>query len=447
MSPKSPSTRKSTQRERLIEGMIAVANRDGYAGANVSQVIAHAGVSRPTFYDYFADKDDCFLAAHADIAESLCEHIQIAVQQAPPAQAPQAAVRRLLARAEEAPARTQFIATQAMAGGPRALDARDRTIVRIDEIIEAARARLGARVPTPDLPNRALIGATQTLLSNSLHRRERNLTKLADELVAWIESYDRPAGKRRWRTLEPGPSPGPSPYVAELPVEPPPPIPSGRTRLSSEEIAQNQRWRILFAAAEAAADKGYTAVTVADIATVARVDKRVFYTHFRDKQEAFMAAHELGFQQTMAIAASAFFSAESWPERIWRGIHAGTYFAATHPSIARIGYVESHAIDASAIQRARDSVAAFTIFLQEGNQRIAEPRSQPAMNAIAAAVSEIGYQQCRHGHPDQLPRMAYLIAYLALAPFLGPNAANRFIDRKLQGRALQAVGAGTGEQL
>ncbi|HEY2282822.1 MAG TPA: TetR/AcrR family transcriptional regulator [Solirubrobacteraceae bacterium] len=431
MSSKPPPTRKSTQRERLIEGMIASANRNGYAGANVSQVIAHAGVSRPTFYDYFADKDDCFLAAHADISESLCEHIGVAVEQAPPAQAPQTAIRRLLQRAEEEPARAQFIATQAMAGGPRALDARDRTIVRIDEIIETARAGLGARTQTPDLPNLALIGATQLLLSNSLHNRERNLTTLADELAVWIESYDRPAGKHRWRTLEPGPSPGPSPYVSELPSEPPPPIPSGRTRLSSNEIAQNQRWRILFAAAEAAANRGYTATTVADIATVARVDKRVFYSHFRDKQEAFMAAHELGFQQTMTVGANAFFSAESWPERIWRGVHAASQFAATHPSIARVGYVEAHAIGPSAVQRRKDSVAAFTIFLQEGNQQNGQPQSQTAMDAIAAAISEVAYQQCRHGHPDQLPRMSYVVTYLALAPIIGPSAANRFIDGKL----------------
>lgn len=426
-----PSTRKATQRERLIEGMIAAANRAEYAGANVSQVIANAGVSRPTFYDYFADKDDCFLAAHRDISDSLCEYIRVAVEQAPPEQAPQTAVRRLLQRAEAEPARAQFIATQAMAGGPRALDARDQTIVQIEQIVEAARAELPARTPTPDLPTRVLIGATQSLLSQSLHRGEHNLTALADELTRWLDRYDRPAGEHRWRRLEPGPSPGPSPYISELPMEPPPPIPSGRTRLSSDEIAQNQRWRILFAAAETAADKGYTATTVADIATLARVDKRVFYTHFRDKQQAFMAAHELGFQQTMAIVASAFFSAESWPERVWRGIHAAGQFAATHPSIARIGYVESHAIGASAIQRSKDSSAAFTIFLQEGNQQTRKPQPPLAMDAIAAAVSEVGYQQCRNGHADQLPRLAYHAAYLALAPFLGPGAASEFIDGKL----------------
>ena len=37
----SQTDRKSTQRERLIAGMVEAARRHGYAGANVSQVISH----------------------------------------------------------------------------------------------------------------------------------------------------------------------------------------------------------------------------------------------------------------------------------------------------------------------------------------------------------------------------------------------------------------------
>jgi AcrR family transcriptional regulator len=57
---------KHTQRERLLAGMVAAANQHGYAQATVSAVIEHAGISRPTFYEYFADRDACFLAALED---------------------------------------------------------------------------------------------------------------------------------------------------------------------------------------------------------------------------------------------------------------------------------------------------------------------------------------------------------------------------------------------
>ena len=50
---KSKSGRKGTQRKRLIAGMIDVANRNGYANASISAVTTAAGVSKPTFYEYF----------------------------------------------------------------------------------------------------------------------------------------------------------------------------------------------------------------------------------------------------------------------------------------------------------------------------------------------------------------------------------------------------------
>jgi AcrR family transcriptional regulator len=38
----------------------------GYAGTTVSKVLEGAGVSRRTFYEQFADKDDCLLVAYDD---------------------------------------------------------------------------------------------------------------------------------------------------------------------------------------------------------------------------------------------------------------------------------------------------------------------------------------------------------------------------------------------
>lgn len=431
INTRSPKGRKATQRDRLLAGMLATANRDGYAGANISAVIAHAGVSRPTFYDYFADKDDCFLAVHRDISGRLLAQIRRAVAQAPPEQAPQTAIRRLIQRAEAEPAQAQFLANEAMAGGPHALDERDSTISQIEKIIERARAKTSPETPTPDLPTRVLIGATHWLLSPRLRRNEQDFTVFADEMVGWIESYNQPSGEHRWRTLKPEAPLGSSPHVSELPSNPPPPIPSGRTRMSSSEIAQNQRWRILFATAETAARKGYTATTITDITTAARMDKRAFYTHFRDKQQAFLAAHELAFQQTMAVAVSAFFSAGTWPERIWQSIHAAGQFNATH-SIARVIYLESHALGAPAIQRVEDNHAAFTIFLQEGNQHAIQPQTRTAMEAIVAAGFEIGYHHFRRGgdQAQQGTRFLPHAAYVALTPFLGPRTVNDFIDSK-----------------
>jgi AcrR family transcriptional regulator len=424
--------RKNTQRARLLAGMIAAANRDGYAGANVAQVISHAGVSRPTFYDYFTDKDDCFLQTNRDIAERLLAQIRDAVADAPPERALQAAVRRVTQRAEAQPAQGCFLANATMAGGPRALDERDRTIGEIERIVQDARSKTPPGALSPDLPTRVAIGSAHWLLSPHLRRGQTDLTQLADEIVAWTERYEQPYREHRWHTLQPGPPPPSSPHVSELALHAPQPLAPGRSRLSSPEIARNQRERIMYATAELAAHKGYTATTIAEITRAAHVDQRVFYTHFRDKQQAFLAVHEMAIHQIFALGARAFFSAASWPERIWQGILASSQFQATYPSISHMGFVEAHAVGAPAIQRIEDSHRAFAIFLQEGNRHTPTPLSDTAMQAITAAVFEIGYHQTRSGRGGELSRHAHLATYLALAPYLGPQAANEFIDAKLR---------------
>jgi AcrR family transcriptional regulator len=426
------SDRKSTQRERLIAGMIASAHRYGYAGANVSQVIAHAGVSRPTFYEYFADKDDCFLAAHRELSRLLIWEIGRAVTAEAPEQAVQAAIRTLIKLSEEYPDRAAFLTNEAMAAGWRGLDERDRLIEEIAQVVEQARIRTPARTPTPDLPIQLVIGAGRWLLAPALRRGERDLSALADDFIRWVECYETPNGEHRWHELRLGPELPPSPHESQISLRPLPAIPPGRSKLSKSEIARNQRERILYATATQATAKGYTVTTIADITAAAGVDRRIFYKHFSDKQQAFLAVHELGIQQVMALSASAFFSATSWPDRIWEAMRASAQFQATDQTVTHIALVESHAVGASAIQRIDDSRAAFTLFLHEGNQYRDHPASRTAMEAIAGAIFEICYRQARHGRGDQTSCLVGNGAYIVLAPFIGPAAANKFIDQKLR---------------
>ncbi len=69
---------RAVQRERLIVAMLAAAAKLGYREANVQDVIDRAGVSRPTFYEHFANKEDCFLAAFDTSAERLTQKVTAA---------------------------------------------------------------------------------------------------------------------------------------------------------------------------------------------------------------------------------------------------------------------------------------------------------------------------------------------------------------------------------
>ncbi len=496
-----PAGRRETQRERLLAGVVAVANHEGHVAANVSAVIAQAGVSRPTFYEYFAGTEDCFLAALADANERLLASVRDALGEAgePSAAAsgPRtaqdarggSALRAVLAAlvdfARATPELARFAMSESLGGGPKALAARDETIGEIADLAECARRPASAAAhtsdapdlpdardlpDTPDLPLWLAIGTACRLLASRLRRGLPISSALLEELIVWIESYARAADSRRWRDSPLGAPAGPSPYVPDSPMRPPQSLGRGRPKISEEEVAENHRQRLLFAAAALAAERGYAGTTIAEIAKRARLDRRVFYTHFRDKQHIYAAVYDFGFQRLLAVTAGAFFAGGSWPERVWEGTRGLAQFLENNSALASVGFVEVYAIGPSAVQRIEDGVSAFTVFLQEGYQYEPRAASPPrlAVEAIATSFVEVVYHQTRASRAEggasesaagagtgaagtgaadagaagasagradaSRPGMrgaVGLLAFVCLAPFLGEGPAVEFVAERL----------------
>jgi AcrR family transcriptional regulator len=61
------------QRDRLAAGAIAAIAERGYHEASITEICAAAGVSRRTFYSYFASKEQCYLETFDLIGEHLRE--------------------------------------------------------------------------------------------------------------------------------------------------------------------------------------------------------------------------------------------------------------------------------------------------------------------------------------------------------------------------------------
>jgi AcrR family transcriptional regulator len=429
--------RKSTQRERLLSGVVAAANRDGYARANVSAVISEAGVSRPTFYEYFADKDDCFVAALADVQGRLMALLRATVREEPPGRALHGSIRALVDFAGAEPAMARFLTNESMAGGAVALDARDRGIAAIERVIQGRYKDVGPDALIPDFSSRMLIGGIYRLLASRLRRGEPNLAGLLADLLGWIDAYGKPIAEHRWRSLKAAAAPPPSPFLAEMPLRAPELLPPGRPRLAQREVAENQRQRIMFAATRLAQDKGYNATTIGDITKLAGVDGRVFYSMFADKQDAFMAVHEVGFQRVMDVTATAFFSGATWPERNWEAGRAFTQFLEGNPLVANVGFVEAYAVGPGAVQRVEDSHSAFAMLLQEGYQHVPEETRPPrlVLEAIITTIFETVYHRTRAGGGPRLPGLLPHMTFLILAPFMGPEKADAFIKEKLAAQA------------
>jgi len=172
------------------------------------------------------------------------------------------------------------------------------------------------------------------------------------------------------------------------------------------------------------------AATVAEISKRAGLDTRAFYRLFRDKQHALAAAREHLFRHMMAVTAAAFITAESWPQRVWEALRAFVACLEHNPTLAHLTLVDSQSAAPRAVDRIDEMALAFTIFLEEGFRY--EPKdacpSDLALQAIAASVVELGYQHSRDSTHLRLSGLLPHLGFIALAPFLGANATNEFLD-------------------
>jgi AcrR family transcriptional regulator len=130
---------RAIQRERLLAAMIATVTEIGYNALTVQNVLARAGISRPTFYEQFEDKEDCFLAAFDACTAQMWERIEAAVASAGPGWREQlrsgiATLLQFIAEEREA---ARVVIVEARASSPAGLLRRDAVLDRFASCIDA----------------------------------------------------------------------------------------------------------------------------------------------------------------------------------------------------------------------------------------------------------------------------------------------------------------------
>jgi AcrR family transcriptional regulator len=75
---------EAVQRERMLAAMLRAVNEIGYHDVTVKDALDRAGVSRPTFYEHFENKEACFLAAFDAAAKRLRDRVEAVVSESGP---------------------------------------------------------------------------------------------------------------------------------------------------------------------------------------------------------------------------------------------------------------------------------------------------------------------------------------------------------------------------
>lgn len=94
-------------RQRLLDALAACIAEIGYQKTTVADIVRRARTSRRTFYEYFADRESCFVALLTDTHEDMIARISAAVDpHAPWRSQVRQAVHAWIAAAEATPALT-----------------------------------------------------------------------------------------------------------------------------------------------------------------------------------------------------------------------------------------------------------------------------------------------------------------------------------------------------
>jgi AcrR family transcriptional regulator len=118
-------------------------------------------------------------------------------------------------------------------------------------------------------------------------------------------------------------------------------LPRGRHALDPEDVLRDQRERLLAAVPAVAAERGYEAMSVADIVKAAAVSRNAFYRNFSDKQECVAVAHELGHERLFEVLSSGCYEGATIEKRVGGALDAALDILATEPPLARLLFVEA----------------------------------------------------------------------------------------------------------
>ena len=190
-------------------------------------------------------------------------------------------------------------------------------------------------------------------------------------------------------------------------------------------MVQNQRERILSAIGDVISVAGYADMSVEDVIVTAGVSRRTFYEHFKNKQDAFLAAYDAVLLQLLALVQDAIAQEETFTARMRAGLLAFLDFMAREPAFARMCIVEALAAGPEAVARRNGAMATFATLIADNARELGTPLEPRPLTAetIVGGIYEVVYTRIVRGEIRGLPELLPDLLYAALLPYQGKEAA------------------------
>jgi AcrR family transcriptional regulator len=160
----------SFQRVRMVKALIETVSVHGYQDTSVAAIVATARASRRTFYEHFADRDDCLLAAF-DAAVWEMTDLAVKAYQVPGcwSERVRAALQAVLVFLEDEPTIASLVFVESPQAGPRVRARRAEVMKTLAAALDAGRPQPAQTLPV--LTAETIVGGAITVVHTRLAER------------------------------------------------------------------------------------------------------------------------------------------------------------------------------------------------------------------------------------------------------------------------------------
>lgn len=402
------------QRTRLHGAMVEAVSASGYERASVRQVVALAGVSRRSFYELFANKQECFLATFDAISARGMKGIRLAYQDSEGTLEDRlgAAYKQFLegVRSHWKDARLTIVEAQTVV--PAGLERLLRTTMAYERMLSSTFTHAPGADPLPMPVVTGIVGGMHAAASTVLREgRPRDLPPLAEEMLSWTLLYQSPA-------------------ALSIPYRPLTPRPPGATApggVAGANVADlDCRDRLLHHVLRLALIEDYKELSVPQIADEAGVPLDSFFELFAGKNDCYVAALDRLGNELLQVLTAADLLHGDWPRAVRRVIAEMLLYLGERPLYAQTLAAGAFAAGPESAARLRDIGRSVGTLLAEGAP--APARTGIALEGVRGAIGATIRSQVSAGTIERLPVLADHLAYLVLAPFIGADAAAEIVS-------------------
>jgi AcrR family transcriptional regulator len=178
------------QQTRLLNAAVGVVAEEGVRRLSATRVSMRAGMSTKTFYDLFANGEDCFLAVFDRAVGELAEVVTPAwagETEGEWVERVRGALVMLLAVLERDPVLARVVFVEALGAGPRVLARRAEVLDRVAELIDEGRVGSRAAGVLPSLTRAGVVGAAFSMIHARLvQQSSESLMELVGPVMAMV---------------------------------------------------------------------------------------------------------------------------------------------------------------------------------------------------------------------------------------------------------------------